>query len=257
MHTLLANTRVLWLIIIISAGLGCCAAVGFRLGRRAREEEGPTRASQADMMVGGVLALLGLLLAFTFSIVQGRFDKRKELSIEAANAIGTAYLRAAMLPPPHDQRVQGWLREYTDLRLGHKPPDEFRRALARSDQLQALLWQDTVAMARANPTSQITGRFIESLNNMIDLQTTRLTVTLFQRLPGAIMVILLAVAALALGMVGYRSGLVHTRTPFLTSIVVVTIAAVLALIIDLDRPTARLFRVNQEAMRDTRAMMNH
>lgn len=255
MQGLLSNTRVIWLVIIISAGLGICAGIGFHLGRRAREEEGPKRASQADLMVGGVLALLGLLLAFTFSIVQNRFDRRKELSIEAANAIGTTYLRAAMLPAPHDQRIQAWLRQYTDLRLGQKPPDEFRRALTRSDQLQRLIWQDTVVMARANPTSQITGRFIESLNNMIDLQTTRVTVTLFQRLPQVILVVLLAVAALALGMVGFRAGLVRTRSPFLTGIVAITIAAVLALIIDLDRPTARLFRVNQAAMQDTRGMM--
>src|SRR5689334_16514906 len=90
---------------------------GYRLGawrhaRIAEEKESPVGA-----MVGSILGLLAFFLGFTFSMAASRFDQRRLIVVDEANAIGTTYLRARLLPEPHRGQVQALLREYVEVRL--------------------------------------------------------------------------------------------------------------------------------------------
>lgn len=223
------------------------AEIGFRLGRRQRDQPGD-RGGLVSVHSAAILGLLGLLLAFSFSIVEARLAARKALVLQEANAIGTAYLRAKMLPAPHGERIQRQLYEYVRLRTNLRTQEEIARVIAESDVLHAEMWAEATAVARAHPTSEIVGLFVASLNDVIDLHTSRQTVALHQRMPRAILDILLVVSVLATSIVGFGAGLAGWRSSVPTFALVLAIAAVTMMIMELDVPGNRMFRVNQWAI---------
>src|SRR6266568_9217163 len=137
--------------------------------------------SEADKDSGtvrsAVLALLGLLLGFSFAIAAARNEARRELLVEEANSIGTTARRAELLPQPHASNVVRFLREYVPLRIeAHREAqfsDQFATTRKRSAELQDRMWAEAVAAAAERP-SPITASFITSLNQTIDLEATRI-----------------------------------------------------------------------------------
>jgi hypothetical protein len=163
---------------------------------------------------GAVFALLGLLIAFTFSGAATRFDTRRELVVEETNAIGTAYLRLDLLAPNPQAALREKLRRYVDSRLEvyGKLPDiaEARVELERSTKLQREIWDDAVAACRAEGSQPAaTMLLLPALNAMIDITTRRTMAT--QMHPPAIIFVMLFALALASallagdGMAGGRS----------------------------------------------------
>ena len=115
----------LWLFrpLLLAAFLLCCI-VGARLRRRLSADDGDH--DPESYLLSAVLGLLGLMIAFTFSMALTRYDHRRELVIDEANAIGTAWLRAGLLPGETGQRLQQHIRAYGDLRA--RLPVEIGRA---------------------------------------------------------------------------------------------------------------------------------
>ena len=103
--------------VLFVAALIVASDAGFRLGRKKRAKAGDRAKSELGAVEGGILALLGLLLGFTMSMAVARFEVRKQLVLEEANAIGTSYLRTRLLPAPESTEIAGLLREYVALRL--------------------------------------------------------------------------------------------------------------------------------------------
>ena len=109
---------------------------GYRLGRwrhalASGEKEAPVAA-----MVASILGLLAFMLAFTFSLAAARFDARRQAVLEEANAIGTTYLRARLLPEPQRSETRDLLRKYTELRAHHITKTEIAEVIPRSLELQ-------------------------------------------------------------------------------------------------------------------------
>jgi len=133
--------------------------------------------SEADKDSGtvrsAVLALLGLLLGFSFALAGTRHEARRELLLEEANSIVTTARRAQLLPEPHAANVAQLLREYVPLRIeAHRAAqfsDQFATTRKRSADLQDRMWAEAVAAAAERPSS-ITASFIASLNETIDLE---------------------------------------------------------------------------------------
>jgi hypothetical protein len=240
---------------VMAVGLLMVYEVAFRVGRHRREEVRDAKKSQADVAVAALLALLGLMLAFSFDIGADRFDKRKALVLDEANAIATTYLRAEMVPAPYDQRIQALLQQYVRVRQGLRSQEDLDHAMQESAALHRELWANAIAVARATP-SPITALLIDSLNRVIDLHEARVTVGLFQRIPPAIFASLYLVALLAMGMVGVRAGLDRYRGLAPAFLLVASIICVLALIASLDDPVSRLFDISNHAMTDTQHMMS-
>jgi hypothetical protein len=223
---------------------------GYRRRRSDQEQDAPVGA-----MVGSTLGLLAFMLAFTFGMAASRFDTRKALVLDEANAIGTTYLRAAMLPDRRDD-VRGLLRDYVDARLEAVKTGRLEEGLRRSEDLQARLWAAAVALGQQHPNSIVVGLFVESLNEVIDLHAARVTAGLRNRIPGAIWVTLFALAVLSLGAMGYHSGLAGTaRSPAVLA-VAFAFSAVIGLVVDLDRPQEGTLTVSQQALVDLRQSMN-
>src|ERR1700722_741207 len=109
-----------------------------------------------------------------------RFDYRKQLVVDEANAIGTTYLRAMMQPEPTRTQASGLLRDYVDARMetfGDTTTDPQREASARhSRQIQNELWAGAVAASQQSSTP-ITSIYVQALNEMIDLDGKRVAAT--------------------------------------------------------------------------------
>ena len=228
---------------------------GYRLGkyrRRRREEE---KEAPLGTMVGAELGLLAFILAFTFGLAAARFDTRRQVLLDEANAIGTTYLRAGMLPERGEQ-IRDLLRDYVAVRLEAVQPGKLSEGIRRSEDIQQKVWTEAETVGQKNPNSIVVGLFVQSLNQMIDLHAARMQTGLRSRIPGAIWVSLFAVAALSLATMGYHAGLSGTRRSLAILAVAVTFSVVIELIADLDRPQEGVLRVSQQALLDVRRAMN-
>ncbi len=147
----------------------------------------------AGAMQAGVFALLGLLIAFTFSGAASRFDDRRKLIAQEANAIGTAYLRLDLLPSDTRSALRQRFSQYLDARLSvyQKLPDieAARQEWTRGTTLQNEIWTHAVAACRVQTDPPICMLLLPALNEMIDITTTRMTAMMTH--PPTIMFVLL------------------------------------------------------------------
>lgn len=229
---------------------------GYRVGKFRRQGSEPEKESPVGAMVGATLGLLAFMLAFTFGLAASRFDDRRQIVVEEANAIGTCYLRAEMLAEPQRSEIRKQLHDYVDVRLEAIDVEKLQQAIAKSSELHNQLWSLAVAVAQQDTHSIVTGLFIESLNEVIDLHSKRLMVAVRNRIPGTIWLTLYLVAVLAMAEIGYHEGLTSTRRSLAAPALVLTFSMVMSLIADLDRPQEGLLRVSQQAMLDLQNSFN-
>jgi len=227
---------------------------GYRLGRSRLARAEHEKEAPVGAMVAAMLGLLAFMLAFTFGLAAQRFDTRREALLDEANAIGTTYLRAAMLPE-RGEEIRSRLREYVDVRLVAVQSGRVSEGIRQSETLQNEIWADAVGLATQNPESIVVGLFVQSLNEMIDLHAKRVTAGVRNRIPGPIWFALFSVAALALGAMGYHAGLARTSRSLAIIAVGLTFTAVIGLIADLDRPAEGILSVSQQALIDVRESM--
>ncbi len=230
---------------------------GYRLGqwrhtRVAEEKETPVGA-----MIASILGLLAFLLAFTFGLAANRFDARRQAVLDEANAIGTTYLRARLLPEPHGTESARLLREYVDVRVRAVQQQEVAEGIAQSEELQELLWREAVQASRNKDGNPImTSLFIQSLNEVIDSHARRMQVGLRSRVPLTIWAGLFALAVLGMVGMGYHAGLSATRRSPAMLGLAVAFTGVLYLIADLDRSIEGTITVSQQAMIDLQKSMH-
>jgi hypothetical protein len=184
---------------------------------------------------------------------EGRFETRRQLVVEEANAIGTTYLRAKALPEPRSSQIQELLRQYAALRveiasMTDDTPEKLREADNRSKRLHSLIWSHAAALARENP-NPITSIFLQTLNEMIDLHSKRLA-AFRNRVPFSIYLVLFVVSIITLWLVGYYFGTRRQRARILTTILALLVASVMWLIMDLDQPTRGTIRASQQSLID-------
>jgi hypothetical protein len=175
--------------------------------------------------------------------------------LEEANAIGTTYLRASLLPEPERTEASRLLREYVQVRIDGTAGGRTAEALTRSEELHGLLWAQAASAAEKNTGSIMTGVFVQSLNETIDLHPKRVLVGLRSRIPVVIWAGLYFLAMLGMAAVGYQSGLSATRRSPAMQGLLLSFAIVLLLIADLDRGQEGLLRVGQQAMVDLQQSM--
>jgi hypothetical protein len=161
------------------AAMLVCLEIGRRVGMRRALREGEADREGFGVVEGAVFALLGLLVAFTFSGASARFDERRQLVIDEANAIGTAWLRIDLLPAEAQPEMRQSFRDYLDARLAAyravPDMDAVNREIARVNQIQQRIW--TRAVAAASGSQPATMLLLPALNEMFDIASTRVAVT--------------------------------------------------------------------------------
>ena len=245
--------------LLLFVALIAALEVGYRLGRRARANMDDTAKSQSGTIEGAVIGVLALLLAFTLSMSISRYDLRRELVLNEANAIGTTYLRAKLLPAPYPAQAASLLRQYVANRLEfYNAGIDDARLQADNEQaaqLQNQLWSIAVAASTQDNRSLSTSLFVQALNDVIDLQAARLAATR-NIVPETVVLLLLAVAIAMAAIVGYNSGVSNRRHVFAGAMLIVLITLIVWILIDLDRPARGLILVSQQSMIDLQDTLN-
>lgn len=234
--------------------------VGRRVGARRLARHGECAATGVSSIDGAVFALLGLLLAFTFSGAAARFDARRQLIVEESNDIGTAYLRLDLLPPAAQPELRELFRRYVDSRLSvyRKLPDltAAKAELAYGADLQNQIWTRAVAGSRTADTPAPTMLLLPAINNMIDITTTR---TIAGRThPPAVVFVMLLILVLASSFLaghamaaGKHRGLLHMLC------FAIVLSAAVYVILDYEFPRLGLIRIDafDQLLVDVRAGM--
>jgi hypothetical protein len=232
---------------VLLLALVSSSELGIRWSLAQRDKLDQEARSGPTTIHGAILGLLGLMLGFTFVMALSRYDLRRQLVVEEANAIGTIWLRSSMIPEPYRDAVPKLLRAYVDARLDfYSAGLDQKRLLAavdRTAQLQRSLWSEALGAARDQPTP-ITALFVQALNEVIDLDTSRVE-ALENRIPLTVWMLLIAVSILASLVTG--NVYPHRASPMVL-LVPIVLAGVMALIADLDSSRGGLILVSQQSM---------
>jgi hypothetical protein len=247
----------LWCFFLVAMLLSALALeLGFRFGRWRHARMAEEKESPVAAMVASVLGLLAFLLAFTFSMAASRFDARRQAVHEESNSIGTTYLRTQLLPEPQRSEISKLLRDYTELRVQNLNPSNIDDLLKKSDALLNHIWSLAVTAAQGDPHSIMTGLFLESLNETIDMHAKRVFVGLRSQIPLPIWMTLWILTLIGMVSIGYQAGLSGTsRSPEML-ILALAFGIVLLLIVDLDRGQEGFLKVSQQSLIDVLKTMN-
>ena len=226
---------------------------GFYLGKRRTERLTGEGKIRTGPVVAASLSLLAFMMAMVFGAVYSRFNEVKHVALDEANAIGTAFIRADLLPKAERAEIRQLLQDYVNLRIEtvqNVTEEEIEQVIDRSEELQSDLWSRAVTIADQKPTP-ISALFVQSLNELIDMYAKRATLVIHYRLPGTIWILLYGLAIIAMAMGGYDNGLSSSRRVIgITLSAAAAFSVMLVLVIALDRPHQHLSTATQAAMID-------
>jgi hypothetical protein len=251
-----------WLSPVIEAGMAVFAVVlfailtiaceaGYRLGhwRRGKSRSSDAETGAASILTGGMLALLAFMLGLTVSFAESRYEARRDLVVEEANAIGTAALRARMVGGAEGDLIYVLIEDYAHARL------QFTRAaldtpvdqvLTRAEEDQRRIWDLATVTARRDPTP-ITASLVAALNSMFDAAQSQ-RFAFLGRAPPGVLTLLVTGSILAIGAMGFQLGLAGHRQPVLSSLLLAMWVGAMVLAVDLSRPRLGSMRADTEPL---------
>ncbi len=246
-----------WLLaLVLVAILFGATLLGWLAGRSlARHRE--TLREPLGVVQAALLTLVGLILAFGLAMAVGRYESRRVAVVDDANAIGTAYLRAQTLHEPARSRSLPLYPQYTDasIRLGKTKPGSQaqQRAITTQSVLQRRLWHLAGQALDRQPSDSAPRLYTESLNTMIDQQTTRIA-GLRNRVPTAISLVQVIGAAAALALMALYLALM-SRGVITVLLAAGLLTSLLFVTFDLDRPARGFITIPADPLISLRITM--
>lgn len=247
--------------------IGGAVWVAWTLGVQWRDRGGEDESGSVGMTIGALLSLLGFLLAFTFGMANNRFEERRQAVLEEANAIGTAYLRADLLSPELELEAKALLTEYLAVRLraveSRKTEETVRRNIGQtingiivdSERIHSALWNVSVDASDTTPTA-ITGYFVASINEVIDIHSVRVVLGTKTTIPVEIWVCLYVLAAFGLAGSAFYASVSGAKSVYPTLALVVAFSSILTIITDLDSPQHGMLQTDQSPLGDLQNAMD-
>lgn len=241
------STNYPWLGLALLGAILACLEFGRRLGVADGHADDPEAERGMSAVEGAVFALLGLLLAFTFASATSRFEQRRALVVQEANAIGTAYLRIDLFDEEHQRQLRPLFRRYVELRLDTfkalvEDGQRYTAALAETAALHQQIWRLASEAAAQASNPSVMALALPPINEMIDLTSTRVAATR-AHLP-AVIYGLLVLLALASAIVVGR-GMPGRRRPWLhMALFALAMAGTIYVILDIEYPRRGLIRVD-------------
>jgi putative Mn2+ efflux pump MntP len=252
MDNIILNTNLLLMALIILICFFLVMTIGYLIGKRHHKQEALTekREKTAATLTGAMLALLGFMLAISLSMADSKFQERRKLILDEANAISTSMLRAKAIGGVHGTEIVRLLENYTRLRLeffaAGEDPTKLKKVYEQTQLLQKSIWDHVCAIAQAAPTP-ISSLLLSSLNEVFDLGTSRRWV-LEVRIPPYVIKLLLVFSLSAMGIMGYYFGICGVYHPALSGILFVALTFIILLIMDLDRPRSGYIKPEQSPL---------
>ena len=212
--------------------------------RKQKLEEGVRE--DLGVITAAALTLLALIIGFSFSMAISRYDQRKNYEEAEANAIGTEYVRADLLPAADAAKVRLLLRNYLDQRILFyvtRNEQQIRQINARTSQLQTELWSTVLAPAAAQPTPML-ALAVSGMNDVLNSQGYT-QAAWWNKIPIAAWALMAAIAICCNVLVGYGA-----RNPKAKGILLLILPVIVSisffLIADIDSPRGGLIRVNPQ-----------
>jgi len=231
-------------------GMVVMIEMGRRIGDRRRAKGLEDDKSSLTPIEGAVFALFGLMIAFSFSGAATRFNEKRMLAAEEANAIEVAYMRLELLPQDSRVPLQSLFREYMDSRLEtyRRLPNmaAAREEMGRAHEIREKIWAAAVvASGRPEAHPSAGPLLLPALNDMIDIATTR-TAALQMHPPLIIYVLLFGLGLLSSLLAGFRmSGVRHRSWVHILVFAAITVSVVYV-IMDIEYPRAGLIRLGAD-----------
>jgi hypothetical protein len=250
--------------LLIGLGIFLAMLLGMEAGRRLATRRmarlGPASLAGFGAVEGAIFALMGLLVAFTFSGGAARLDTRRAQIVDESNAIGTAWLRLDLLPPETQPHLRDLFRRYADARIAayRRMPDmdAARIEMKKAQDLQSAIWAAAVEGSRGQPASTPL-LLLPALNQMIDITTTRIMAR--QMHPPAVIYVMLAAVCVAGAVLAGYAMAAAGRSWLHTTAFVAVMALTVWVILDLEYPRAGFIRLDSfdQAMVDVRSSMGN
>jgi hypothetical protein len=219
------------------------AGTALRLKRRNVEDDQP---NDFDLITAATLTLLGLIIGFSFSMAISRYDQRKQYEAEEANAIGTEYVRADLLPAADAANIHALLRKYLDQRVLfylETEQAELLRTQAVTAQLQTDLWLAVRAPAMAQPTA-IISLVVSGMNDVLNSQGYT-QAAWWNRIPSSAWNLMVTIAVCSCLLIGYRMRRASMK-PVLFLVIPFVVSISFYLISDIDSPRGGIIRVHPQ-----------
>ena len=239
----------LWLIALLLILLLLVAEeIGQRLGlrRRARRDSAHADTGGGSTVLSSLLALLGLLMAFTYSAAVERYEDRRQAVIDEANALGTAFLRADVIVEPERTELKHALYEYA---LSRAPTmktmsvEDREQVVAQSLEAQRRIWPLTRQVVGDGARGPVEAGLLSAITELLDMNTIRLAAVV-NKLPAPAIYLLAVIAAVALAVAGYHAGSDGRISRWRMTVFALVLAAMMVLILDFDRPRAGFIRLD-------------
>ena len=236
--------------IVLLVVFSICLGIYIAGKRRFKSEQEGSIGTAASATLG----LLAFILAFSFGLTASRYDARRQLLLDEVTAIETTALRADLIPEPHRSEVRGLLRKYVDGRLALiENRENVRERIKEAEEIQRQLWAQAAALTDADlKNADIVSLFVDSVNELINMQTRRVTVGSYH-IPWLIWLVLFGVTILSMIKVGYLFGKSEHNNWLFIIALSLAFSGVMILIVDLDRAGTRTtgsIQVNQQPLLD-------
>ncbi len=216
--------------------------LGRRIGRRRVQTDPKWDSRGVNTIENTLLALLGLLLAFTFSGAWSRFDARRELILRETNAIGTAWLPLDLVTPAARERMRASFRQYVERRIADAK-ESTAKPTAEVVGLQQAIWSEAVVEARGATDGRVAQTLLPALNKMFDVATARYQ-SVVTHPPFLVYLLLLANALVACLLAGYGMAAGSGRNWLHIFCFTGSLLLVIYVTVDLEFPRRGLIRVD-------------
>jgi hypothetical protein len=233
--TFVVTVVVLWLSFLVGTVL-----------RKRRSDMAEEERGDYGVLLAAMLTLLGLIIGFTFSMAGTRYDQRKNLEEEEANAIGTEYVRTDLLPTDAAEKVRGLLRSYLDQRILFYTysGDQLREANATTAKLQAELWE-AVKIAAGTNRGAVEALTVSGMNAVLNSQGYT-QAAWRNRIPIGAWCLMWAIAICCNLMIGFY---MRPKDPkSIRFIMPIVIAVAFLLIADIDAPRRGIITVHPQSL---------
>ena len=201
---------------------------------------------------------MAFLLGFSFNIVNNIHTERKSLVLEEANAIGTLFLRTEIFELEQANKIKDILRHYVTLRIdmtNNLTNETFLEGVAESERMHEEIWGLVIEIVKLSNSTLGSAQLITAANEFIDIHSKRVNAG-YQRLPKVSVLLLIFIAILTLALMGFQSGLNGIRIIVPRIALILSLATVMIVIVDLDRPGGNLIEVSQKTMHDLKSQIN-
>ncbi len=229
---------------LLASGMLVVWGIAWWMGKRLRDRPGPRAGSKFD---DASLALLGLLLAFTFGMSLAKHDNRRDMVVADANSIGDFATCANLLNEPIRGRLLNVIQKYTELRVSiansKHPEHELELALPRFRKMQSEMVElVTQAIKEGTPIGAL---LLSSLNRLMSSHVSRLA-AVKDRLPPEIILLLSVSALVTTLLVGREQGIAGRAEVAATLGFILLVTLTISVTLDLNQPQRGTITVSQE-----------